>query len=496
MKPLYVWIAMLGWTAAALWIAAAARKNMKPGASEFFIGGRRLRGFVSGMTYAATTYSAFMLVGLVGLTYRSGVGALGFEMTYLIFTVLFLITFGPRFWIVGNWYGHITPPELLSNRYKNRWVAVVAAAVSFFMLIPYASVQLMGMGFLVEGITGGQIPFMAGVFIMAALSGFSALWAGMRSVAWTDAFQAVTMMVTSVIALLFTFYHFFGSPVLFAAAAEQKIPELLKFDWSPEFFIGLTLPWAFFALTNPQVSQRMYIPESIVSLKRMVIYFALFGFLYTIISTLFGLEAAIIFPGLENPDKAMPHMLGQVPALLGIIIFVGIFAAATSTLGSIILTLGSLFARDIARNLNPEISEETERSLGKVVILFLLVACMIFAWFQPGLITVISSMASGGLLVMAPAIIAAFFWARATAAGALVSMIIGAIATGAMYLAGFYPLGWWPSVWGGGITVVLFIAVSLLTAPPDDARDFINAVEKQLVAYRFRATAAESRHNP
>ncbi len=157
MKPAFVWIAMLGWTAAALWIAVAARRNMKAGASEFFIGGRRLRGFVSGMTYAATTYSAFMLVGLVGLTYRSGVGALGFEMTYLIFTVLFLITFGPRFWIVGNWYGHITPPELLAHRYQNQWVAVAAAVISFFMLIPYASVQLMGMGILVEGITGGDV---------------------------------------------------------------------------------------------------------------------------------------------------------------------------------------------------------------------------------------------------------------------------------------------------------------------------------------------------
>lgn len=78
-------------------------------------------------------------------------------MTYLIFTVLFLITFGPRFWIVGNWYAHITPPELLAHRYQNQWVAVAAAVISFFMLIPYASVQLMGMGLLVEGITGSDV---------------------------------------------------------------------------------------------------------------------------------------------------------------------------------------------------------------------------------------------------------------------------------------------------------------------------------------------------
>ena len=486
MKPLYVWIAMLGWTAIALWIAGAARKKMRAGASEFFIAGRRLQGFVSGMTYAATTYSAFMLVGLVGLTYKSGVGALGFEMTYLIFTVLFLVTFGPRFWIVGNWYGYITPPELLAHRYQHKGVAVVAAAISFFMLIPYASVQLMGMGFLVEGITGGDIPFMAGVFIMAGLSGVSALWAGMRSVAWTDAFQAVTMMVTSVIALLFTCYQFFGSPMAFPAAAAERIPDLLRFDWSPAFFIGLTLPWAFFALTNPQVSQRMYVPESIVSLRRMVIYFSLFGFLYTLISTLFGLEAAIVMPGLENPDKAMPHLLGKVPTLLGVIIFVGIFAAATSTLGSIILTLGSLFARDIARQLKPDIAENTERWLGRLVILLLLIACIVFAWSQPVLITVISSMASGGLLVMAPAIVAAFFWRRATAAGALVSMSVGGIVTGIMYMGKIYPLGWWPSVWGGALTLLLFVGVSLVTRPPAIAGQFIEDVEKELVAYRFR----------
>ena len=123
MSALFVIVAMIAWTVVAMLIAAAARRGMGKGASEFFLGGRRIRGFVSGMTYAATTYSAFMLVGLVGLTYRSGVGALGFEMTYLVFTVLFLLVFGPRFWLVGKRYGHITPPELLGARYESKWVA-------------------------------------------------------------------------------------------------------------------------------------------------------------------------------------------------------------------------------------------------------------------------------------------------------------------------------------------------------------------------------------
>lgn len=50
----------------------------------YFLGDRKMGGFVSALSYSATTYSAFMLVGLAGLTYRGGIGALGFELIYLM----------------------------------------------------------------------------------------------------------------------------------------------------------------------------------------------------------------------------------------------------------------------------------------------------------------------------------------------------------------------------------------------------------------------------
>ena len=484
MQPLTVILAMLFWTILTVAIAAAARRGMGTGASEFFIGGRRIRGFLSGMTYAATTYSAFMLVGLVGLTYRSGVGALGFEMTYLAFTLLFLLVFGPRFWIAGKTHNYITPPEMLAHRYENKWIALTAAIISFVMLIPYSAVQLIGAGLLVEGLTGGAIPFIVGVSVMAILSGVTAIWAGMRSVSWTDAFQAIAMIVTSVVAILYVFFNFFGSPVDFLVQVESSRPELLEFTWSPALFIGLALPWAFFALTNPQVSQRMFIPDRLSSMRRMIIYFAAFGVLYTVISTLFGFAATAIVPGLENPDLAMPTLLTRIPAPLAVVLFIGIFAAASSTLGSIALTLSSLFTRDVVRVVRPGMDEKREQLIARVAMIVLLLVCVGFASLQLDLIAVLSSMASGGLLVMAPAIIGAFFWKRGTAAGALWSMIIGGIAVGVMYIAGWKPLGWWPSVWGCAFTSVLFVVVSLATRPPDGATSFIDGVEQKLRSVR------------
>ena len=58
-----------------LWMGKRTRS-----ASDFYIGGRQLSGMISAASYAATTYSAFMMLGLAGFTYRGGVGALGFEL--------------------------------------------------------------------------------------------------------------------------------------------------------------------------------------------------------------------------------------------------------------------------------------------------------------------------------------------------------------------------------------------------------------------------------
>ena len=58
--------------------------------AHYFLGNRQMGGFVSAMSYSATTYSAFMLIGLAGLTYAGGVGALGFELIYLCGVTLVL----------------------------------------------------------------------------------------------------------------------------------------------------------------------------------------------------------------------------------------------------------------------------------------------------------------------------------------------------------------------------------------------------------------------
>ncbi|TES84914.1 MAG: sodium:solute symporter family protein [Dehalococcoidia bacterium] len=494
----WVWFGIGLYMAAGLGIALMARRQLGAGVSDFFLANRKLGGFISALSYSATTYSAFMMIGLVGLTYFTGVGALGFELTYLC-GMFMMVFFLPRFWLVGKKYGYISPMELLSDRYQNRGVGATAAILALVFLVPYGAVQLMGVGLLMNGISGGAIPVVAGIIIAVVCAIAWSSIAGLRSVAWTDAFQAIIMIVVSaaVLGVVINALGGFGS---FFDKLESAVPGLLTVptaggSWNLNMFIGLALPWLFFLISNPQVSQRLFIPKSVTAMKQMLGGFLIFGFIYTLISVLWGFGATLLVPGLENADLATPNLLALpiIPMGLAIVVMIGITAAAISTIDSILLTLSSVWARDIHKGLiNRKVSEKGELRVGQWVIPIMAIIAFLFAlWVaeKPGLdfmIATLSSAASAGLLMAVPTIFGAFFWKRGTALGAMVSMIVGAIIVLVFQLTGWKPLGWWPGVWGFVVCLPLFVIVSLATRPPKEkAEEFIGYLKGALKKGRF-----------
>jgi SSS family solute:Na+ symporter len=495
-QGLFVWTAIVIYVALGIAVAVMARRKLGSGINDFFLGNRQIGGFVSALTYAATTYSAFMMVGLAGLTYKLGVGALGFELTYLCGLVL-VVFFGPRFWLVGRRFDYLTHAELLADRYQRRAVGIVAALLCLVFLIPYAAIQVMGIGYLLAGVSKGTIPLL-GAMVLAIL--VALVWsniAGLRSVAWTDALQAVIMLLASLAALGFLAYRGFGGFGNFLLKMDEEIPQLLAGPGLFKFnvFFGLALPWLFFSVSNPQVTQRLFIPKSVTAFKQMIGGFLVFGFIYTLVSVLWGFGARLLVPALDQADKATPALLALpiIPKAIAIIVMVGILAAAISTIDSILLTLSSMCARDIYKNgINLRASEEMELRVGKGVIPILAIIFFVFAYWAAGkkglafMIAPLSAAASAGLLMGVPAIIGAFFWRRATAAGALSSMVGGAILVLALQVSGSKPLGLWPGVWGLMVCIALYVFVSLCTRPPvQKAKEFLQYLHEALPKGNF-----------
>ncbi|AXI09751.1 pantothenate permease [Oceanobacillus zhaokaii] len=485
MSTTYVWWAIAIYVLASLFVAYLSRSGKQSSMSSYFIGDRKLNGFVSALSYSATTYSAFMLVGLSGLTYMGGVGALGFELIYLM-GVSLVAFFGPRFWLVGKKYGYVTPSEMLGDRYDNKAVAIVVSISSCLFLIPYSAVQLAGVGYLLQGMTDNAISFTTGVIIATVLAIVFSFIAGIRSVAWTDSLQALFMIITSTVVVIIIISKL-GGLGDFIHTLETDHSELLTVPgngfWNFTTFLGMTIPWFFFSLSNPQVSQRLYMPKSLKSLKTMLMGFMIFGFIYTIVAIVWGFSAAIKFPGLENADLATPLLLSSdlVPPILGAIVMVGIMAAAVSTIDSILLTLSSLFARDVYGNLKKGATDLMQLRVGKLVIPIIAILAFLFAELEVNLIAVLSVASSAGLLVVVPAIIGTFFWKRGTAAGVLTSVIIGGLIVVIIELTQIKPLGLASGIWGIVISTLLFIIVSLLTkAPEKKANEFLGYIRTAL----------------
>ncbi len=486
-SPVLIWSAIAVFALVGGVIAVAAARGNAGTAVDYYLGGRRLGGVVAGLSYAATTYSAFMLVVLTGLTYRGGVGALGFELIYFSGLTL-LVVFGPRFWLAAQRWGFITPAEMLGARYGDANIARLAAVLSLVFLMPYCTTQMAGIGLLLSGMTGGAIGLGTAVAIGALLAIFWTLVAGLRSVAWTDAGQSVIMLGSGLLAVGFVVASI-GGPGAMLDDLQAQHGEWLGVPgpglWSLPTFLALSLPWFFFPLSNPQVSQRLFVVRDLAALRRMIFWVLGFGLVFTLIAVVWGFAALLVAPELENPATATPALLGSgaVPVPVALLLMIGILSSAISTLDSIALTLGAMAARDLVRH--PGV-EARQVLVGRIVVVVVVVFAATFAVRQAAIVDQLAALSAAGLVVTVPATVAAFFWRGATAAGVLASLLGGAAT--AVWLALFAGVSVFDprlALWIIGVTVALLVGVSLVTRARASALDFQSELAPDLARRRI-----------
>lgn len=387
-------------------VALISRRFFARELNDYYIAGKRLSAVVSAGTYAATTYSAFMMVGLVGLAYSTGIGALGFELAYLAATLILLSTIGYKIWSLSRRKEWISPAQMLGDLYSSRLLATIITAVYLFAMIPYISAQVLGLKLIfsygglgkVEALILSLITIYAWIFI-----------AGMWSVAYTDLYQAIIMLFSAIAYIvwlaIFTSSKGAGFVDVLNILVKSGLLGLTGF-WNSHTFIAYTLPWVFFAITNPQVVVRLYLPRDSKAYRKMVMYFFIYGYLYTVIAVFVGLVAAGLaslglLPKIGIRDMVTPYLLTLMHPLLGSIIAVSIIAAAVSTANSIVLAVsGSVLSC---------ITPRGKLLLARIVDLSLVVAAGIVAFLEPGFIVELSVLTSVILLPLVPLTVLAVY---------------------------------------------------------------------------------------
>ncbi len=448
------------------------------GLAEFFVAGRSLGGTVGFLTWSATLFSAFTLVGLPGFFYTHGIGSwvfIAFADTYM--GVMFYVI-GRRIWRLGRQYDFITPTELLGYRFASPALSILAVAVSAIFLLPYIAIQMIGVGRLLQGATG--IPYLWGsLFLLLVVLIYSEL-GGLRAVAWTDALQGVVFFfLFYVTAVLFIGREWGGVGAMLAQVVEAR-PALVSAPGPNGYFTYGTLISLFLLiigmpLTQPQLCIRYFTLRSERSLRVMAVASSTFATLIVVPALLIGLGGAVVFPGLVSGDLLLSSVLTRyVPPILAGLVVCSVIVAAMSTVDSQILVLGSLFVKDVYSHLSGREMTETQKLRAARVAVFACMAVAFLLSLRPvPLLIQLSILSFAGTFQLAPAYLAALFWPRASRQGVLASIVAGVsvLVLGQWVLPRAWLLGLHPGIWGFAAGGLALVNVSLLVRPlPDEVK--------------------------
>ncbi len=170
------------------------------GLADYYVGGRKMGGWVIGLSFFATYASTNSFVGFSGRTYEWGLPWLLFIPMSVAFCVFSWVVVAPRLRRFTEEMDSLTLPDFIGFRYGSTPARVCSALIVIVASLFYMTAVFKGIGNLVE--TFLEIPYTLSIVIVFFIVMFYTMIGGFISVVKTDAVQGVVMILAAV--LLFT----------------------------------------------------------------------------------------------------------------------------------------------------------------------------------------------------------------------------------------------------------------------------------------------------
>ena len=431
---------------------------------DYFLAGNDVGFIPSLLTFWATYFSAAALIGASGYYYIHGIG--NFLFASLGYCILALVTgtVGVRLWKLSRKYPTTRSPiQLYLRSYNSPRLENLFVFISLLCLVPYMAAQITGFARLLEGAIG--LPYLAtaaGALIIIFLYSESG---GLKNIVRTDVLQSL-MTIIGCIGLVIAFlwiYWDFDFKRFFKDVDALYDPSLMgipgpKHFYTPTIIISLAVLISLGAIPMAHNAQRYMIVRELSYLRRIMFLFPAMGIFVTLVAMVLGLGGAVHFPGLESGDQVIGRVTAAVPAAIGALATVGIVASTMSTADSILLSIGFIVSEQKYRN-NHTHNHNQIRTLNRWCILTVTVFSFV-ASIQPSLVTEFAFNAFGGMLQLAPVMIAGIYEMRIAKYWAFVSALSGLsiVVLGNTPLYGYLPFNEVPHYFVGFI-----IALTVLT---------------------------------
>lgn len=423
--------------AATLGITFWASRRTKT-TEHFYAAGRSISAGQNGFALAGDYMSAASFLGIAGLVATTGFDGLIYSTGWLVGwpVVLFLIAEPLR-----N-AGKYTFADVLASRMRQKPVRIAAAAGTLVTVLFYLIAQMVGAGSLIKLMFG--ISYEMAVLIVGAAMLAYVLFGGMIATTWVQIVKAMLLLGGALLLAIMVLMRFNMSPAaLFAAAAEKYGPGVLspgKLISNPLDAISLGMALMFGTAGLPHILMRFYTVPDAKAARTSVFYATgLIGFFY-LLTFILGFGAMVIvgpdvITGIDKGGNMAAPLLAEVlggTPLLGFIAAVA-FATILAVVAGLTLSGAAALSHDlwvnVVRNGHAPQEEQLKVARGATILLAVVAIALGITFKGQNVAFMVSLAFAIAASANFPALLLTIFWRRYTTAGAVTSMVVGAIST-------------------------------------------------------------------
>lgn len=419
---------------------------------DFYLGGRKLGPFVTAMSAEASDMSSWLLMGLPGLAYLTGVADAAWTAIGLaIGTYVNWLIVAKRIRKYTQAYDSFTIPDFFSKRFGDdkRILTLIAAIVIVVFFIPYTASGFAACGKLFSSLFGFN--YLTAMIISAIVIVAYCTLGGFLAASMTDLIQSIVMTIALVVVVVYgvnvaggfdmvmenskALPGYLGLFDTYSAATNSAEPySLLKIAsmlaWGLGYFGMPHVLLRFMAIEDEEklkLSRRVASIWVVISLS-VAVFIGIVGLSMTkagAIETLTGSNSETII-------VKIAHLLsthGVATAIIAGVILAGILAATMSTADSQLLAAASSISQNILTDVfHIKMSKKTSMNVARITVVIISVISIILASNPDSSVFEIVSFAWAGFgATFGPVVLCALFWKKANKYGITAGMISGGI---------------------------------------------------------------------
>ncbi len=491
-----VWISLFIYLALMIAIGFYAMRKSTSSSEDYMLGGRSLSPKVTALSAGASDMSGWLLLGLPGALYVSGLADAWIGVGLFVGAFLNWVLVAPRLREQTVHYGNaITIPAFLANRFPTQALSLrtVSAIVIVVFFAVYTASGLVAGGKLFESAFAeilnvpGMSDYAVGILITLGVVLAYTVVGGFLAVSMTDFVQGCIMMLALVIMPAVVLYGEGGGGFTQARETLNSVdPTLLS--WTD----GLTIigwlsavTWGLGYFGQPHIIVRFMAIRSIKEVptaRNIGMAWMGISLIGAVSVGLFG-RAYAVRNGLDVADpETIFIILSDLlfhPLITGFL-YAALLAAVMSTISSQLLVSSSSLTEDFYRLfLRKEASDRECVNVGRVCVVAVgLIAALIASDPDSQVLGLVSNAWAGFGAAFGPLIILSLMWPRTNGAGAIAGLVVGAV-TVIIWIS----LGWNSSFMGGpGVYEIIpgflaaFVAIVVVSLATRDADEYQHIV--------------------